>query len=273
MSEPAPPSVAEDPADGAAQALSADAIERLLADFRAWLHDLPAELPAEPVLSEPALDLSAMLAPFVALRHEVNLQTKVSRALVEQNGQTLEQLRLALETLRRPPSPSADDLVRPLLKTLIDIQDALTLARREMLRVRDALPARDVPPPPAISVRLPFWARCLGLQTGVDQSLAPFRAWQASAPSPDDVARQRQTIDALLVGYDMSLQRLSRALDQHGLERIACVGEPFDPEIMEVAEVVRDPQRTGTEVIDELRPGYRWRGRLLRYAQVRVARP
>jgi molecular chaperone GrpE len=113
----------------------------------------------------------------------------------------------------------------------------------------------------------------MGLQANVDRELAPLRAWQASAPTPDDVARQRQTIDALLVGYDMSLQRLSRALDQHGLERVACVGEPFDPEIMEVAEVVRDPERTGTEVIDELRPGYRWRGRLLRYAQVRVARP
>ncbi len=66
---------------------------------------------------------------------------------------------------------------------------------------------------------------------------------------------------------------MQRALDQHGLERIACVGAPFDPESMEVAEVVRDPERGATEVIDEVRPGYRWRGRLLRYAQVRVARP
>ena len=66
---------------------------------------------------------------------------------------------------------------------------------------------------------------------------------------------------------------LERALEQHGLERVSCVGEPFDPETMEVAEVVRDPERTITEVIGELRPGYRWRGKLLRYAQVRVARP
>jgi molecular chaperone GrpE len=272
MSEPAPPAVAEDTADGAAQALSGEAIERLLADFRAWLHDQPAEPPPASAPPEPALDLSALLAPFVALRHEVNLQTRASRAQLEQNAQTLEQLRLALEALRRPVPPSADDAMRPLLKTLIDVQDALTLARREMLRGRDALPARDVPPPPAFDVRLPFWARCLGLQADVDRELAPLRAWQASVPTSDDVARQRQTIEALLVGYDMSLQRLSRALDQQGLERIACVGEPFDPETMEVAEVVRDPERIGTEVIDELRPGYRWRGRLLRYAQVRVAR-
>ncbi len=32
-------------------------------------------------------------------------------------------------------------------------------------------------------------------------------------------------------------------------------------------------EQFGTTVIDELRPGYRWRGKLLRFAQVRVARP
>jgi len=224
---------------------------------------------------EPALDLSALLAPFVALRHEVNLQTKASRAQLEQNAQALEQLRLALEALRRPASsaPSPEELLRPALKTLIDVHDALTLAHREVLRLRDQLPDGDAGLPPDVEVRLPLWARLFGLQGTVDRALAPLRAWQASAPPPEDIARLRQKVDALLVGYDMSLQRLARALDQHALERIACVGEPFDPETMEVAEVVRDPERTATEVVGEVRPGYRWRGRLLRYAQVRVARP
>jgi molecular chaperone GrpE (heat shock protein) len=42
---------------------------------------------------------------------------------------------------------------------------------------------------------------------------------------------------------------------------------------MEVAEVVSEPGRTGTEVLEEVRRGYRWRGRVFRPAQVRVARP
>jgi molecular chaperone GrpE len=71
----------------------------------------------------------------------------------------------------------------------------------------------------------------------------------------------------------MSLQRIDRAIAQQGLEVIACVGEPFDPETMEVAEVVREEGRTSTEVLQEIRRGYRWRGRLFRYAQVRVAKP
>ena len=227
----------------------------------------------EPVEPEPALDLSALLAPFVALRHEVNLQTRSSRAQLELNAQTLDQLRQSLDALRRPP-PATEEQLRPVLKTLIDVHDALTLARREALRLRDSLPAPPLAAlqPPAVHVRLPFWARWLGLQAKIEQALAPLREWQPPAP-PDDSARLRQQVDALLVGYEMSLQRLQRALEQHSLERIACVGEPFDPETMEVAEVVRDPERGGTEVIGEVRPGYRWRGKLLRYAQVRVARP
>jgi molecular chaperone GrpE len=237
-----------------------------LAEFRAWLESHPAT--GEPIPPEPALDLAAVLAPFVALRHEVNLQTKASRAQLEQNAQALEQLRQAVEALRRPPpAPAAtDELLRPVLKTLIDVHDALALGRREAQRLRDTLPE---PPPAAVhpaTVHLPWWAHWLGLQARVDAAL------RRQQPG-DDIARLRQKVDALLTGYDMSLQRVERALQQNGLERIACVGQPFDPETMEVAEVVRDPVRGGTEVIDELRPGYRWRGKLLRYAQVRVARP
>jgi molecular chaperone GrpE len=275
MSEPPPPSLLAGAADGAAEALSPDAVDRLLADFRAWLQEQPDALADQPAVLEPALDLSALLAPFVALRHEVNLQTKASRAQLEQNALALEQLRLALETLRRPAAsaPSPEELLRPLLKTLIDVHDALTLAHREVVRFRDQLPEGDAGPPPDVAVRLPLWARLFGLQATVDRALLPLRAWQGATPPPEEVARIRRQVDALLVGYDMSLQRIVRTLDQHALERIACVGEPFDPETMEVAEVVRDPERTGTEVIGEVRPGYRWRGRLLRYAQVRVARP
>jgi molecular chaperone GrpE len=251
----------------------------LLADFRAWLRDLQAPQalqapPGEPVLPEVPLDLSALLAPFIALRHEVNLQTRASRAQLEQNAQALQQLQAALELLRRPPPapPATDELLRPALKTLIDVHDALALARREVQRLRESLPAEGTPQPD-VDVRLPFWAHWLGLGKRIEHALAPLRAWQASAPSPDDVQLLRRKVDAMLVGYEMGLQRLERALEQSGLELVPCVGEPFDPETMEVAEVVRDAERGGTEVIGELRPGYRWHGRLFRCAQVRVARP
>jgi molecular chaperone GrpE len=71
----------------------------------------------------------------------------------------------------------------------------------------------------------------------------------------------------------MSLQRIERALEQYELEPIPTAGRPFDPETMEVVEVVTEPGRTSMQVLDEIRRGYFWRGRVFRFAQVRVARP
>ncbi len=70
----------------------------------------------------------------------------------------------------------------------------------------------------------------------------------------------------------MSLQRVERALRQHGLEAMPAAGERFDPERMEVVEAVAESGRPSGEVIDEVRRGYLWNGRVFRYAQVRVAK-
>jgi molecular chaperone GrpE len=70
----------------------------------------------------------------------------------------------------------------------------------------------------------------------------------------------------------MSLQRIDRALRQHGLEPIPTVGDVYDPELMEAVEVVAGSGLAAGEVVQEVRRGYRWNGRVFRYAQVRVAR-
>jgi molecular chaperone GrpE len=84
--------------------------------------------------------------------------------------------------------------------------------------------------------------------------------------------RAHEFLDSVITGYTMSLQRVERALQQHGLETIPAVGRPFDPEQMEVLEAVSNSGRPASEVLDEVRRGYVWHGRVFRYAQVRVAR-
>ena len=79
-------------------------------------------------------------------------------------------------------------------------------------------------------------------------------------------------IASLVTGYTMSLQRVERALRQHGLEAIPSAGERFDPERMEVLEAVTDSGRPAGEVVEEIRRGFTWNGRVFRYAQVRVAK-
>jgi molecular chaperone GrpE len=84
--------------------------------------------------------------------------------------------------------------------------------------------------------------------------------------------RIRQSLSGLVTGYNMSVQRIERALRQHGLEPILALGQPFDPERMEVLEAVTGTGRPAGEVVEEVRRGYLWNGRVFRFAQVRVAR-
>ena len=54
------------------------------------------------------------------------------------------------------------------------------------------------------------------------------------------------------------------------IQRIETVGKPADPERMTVVEVVDAPDLEPGTVVDELRRGYAWRGRVFREAEVRA---
>lgn len=257
----------------------------MLAEFRTWLRQLrdsPSPPPREP--SAAPLDLHTLLGQFVALRHEVNLQTRAARAQQEQNAETLRQLSAALETLQQTePSdetPAGDEALRPLLKTLVDLYDALGLAERECRRVREkVLPeleklAQDKPPVQAAEVALPLWARWTGLDQRIKAALEsqPGKPDSQRGGFEQAVQSIRQMLDSLVAGYTMSLQRIDRSIRQHGLEPIDAVGQPFDPEQMEVVEVATTSDRPSGEVVAEMRRGYLWNGQVFRFAQVSVAK-
>jgi molecular chaperone GrpE len=61
------------------------------------------------------------------------------------------------------------------------------------------------------------------------------------------------------------------ALSREGLERLDPVGQPFDPAVHEaVAHEEGDDESDKPQVSEVLRPGYRWKGQLLRPAMVKV---
>jgi molecular chaperone GrpE len=237
-----------------------------------------------------AIDLHTLLAQFTALRHEVHLQTRAARTQQEQGAEALRQLGEALAALQQSQlsarlgeEQARDETVRPLLKALVDVYDALSLAEREVRRVQETLaplpeqpdsrPEGDGAPAP---VTPSFWARLFGLGRVIAEQQATITALhrqltQERARRPAATGGP-QVIASILTGYTMSLQRVERALRQHGLEPIPAVGQPFDPERMEALEVVTDSGLPPGEVVGEVRRGYLWRGRVFRFAQVRVAR-
>jgi molecular chaperone GrpE len=80
------------------------------------------------------------------------------------------------------------------------------------------------------------------------------------------VEPQTETERQLHSGMLNTREQLLTALKSEGLEIIPTIGEPFDPEIH---EPVGAPSGTGTPVVSqELRRGYRLRGKVLRAALV-----
>lgn len=71
-------------------------------------------------------------------------------------------------------------------------------------------------------------------------------------------------------GLTLGIKNFQTVLAINGLEKIAVAGRKFDPHEMECIEVVGD--RNSDDVIEELRPGYKLGGRLIRAAQVKVGK-
>jgi molecular chaperone GrpE len=132
---------------------------------------------------------------------------------------------------------SSDD-ARQLVTALIEAADALSRAAGEIERLRST-----------VASSASFWRRLLCRQyPGLDR------------------------LSAALSGLQMSERRIERLMTDVGIERIASVGRPFDPETMEAIEVVTVAEQPPGTVLEELRRGYLWRGRVFRFAQVRVAK-
>lgn len=77
----------------------------------------------------------------------------------------------------------------------------------------------------------------------------------------------------LLDGLRMAQRQILDAMAGEGLEKMSLVGSPFDPALAEgmIVTPVDDPAQDNL-VLEELRPGYTLSGRIVRPAQVRVAR-
>ena len=84
-------------------------------------------------------------------------------------------------------------------------------------------------------------------------------------------ADRTKDYESMVRGVEMVYGKLREMLEKEGLERIEAIDTPFDPELH---EAVMHAEGEGDElfVVDEMRPGYKVAGRVLRPAMVKVAR-
>jgi molecular chaperone GrpE len=87
-------------------------------------------------------------------------------------------------------------------------------------------------------------------------------ALKNTAAKPEDLRK----------GVELIFKQLQDVLQKLNVERIPAEGEPFDPHVHEAIEMVETDAAPDHHVLEELQPGYRIKGRLLRPAMVRVAK-
>lgn len=77
--------------------------------------------------------------------------------------------------------------------------------------------------------------------------------------------------DEFRSGVALIHRQLQEALTRLGLEPLEALGQTFDPEVHDAVVITQDPNSPAGRVLEVFDRGYRFRGRLVRPARVRVA--
>jgi molecular chaperone GrpE len=85
-------------------------------------------------------------------------------------------------------------------------------------------------------------------------------------PSPPD-----STMEALIKGYELALERLDQSLADWNVREIASAGVAFDPRRMNAIDREESESAPEGAVLEVYRTGYEWNGEVFRPAQVKVA--
>jgi len=87
-----------------------------------------------------------------------------------------------------------------------------------------------------------------------------------------ELADESATVESLREGQELTLKMLAKVLQDHDLEAIEPLGQPFDPEWHEAMTVLPSDEVADNTVLEVLQKGYRLHDRLIRPAMVVVSR-
>jgi molecular chaperone GrpE len=254
-------------------------IEATLEKFRQWLKEARARSD-DPVMREPSSNSGVqngarefgildLVEEFTALRHELKLQTKSGRTLIDQSDATVAALRQAVDRIRAVDVKEAQTVWgagKVLAEALADLDEALLRGEREIERARRQIADESLSRLESnleTLYRRRSWLKRRILRSYHHEVIEALRS---------DRPARHQMFDSFLEGYGLISKRLRRVLASEQIAHIPCEGKLVDPELMIVIEVVDEPRDRPGTVVDELRRGYTWKGRLIRCAEVQAVR-
>ncbi len=216
----------------------------------------------------PEVGFLQVVETLTALRQEVKLQTKSQRGLQEAAEGALGGLHEAIrrfESVRAKEEEAALRAALPLVEALIGLDEALMrgmdafeATHRQMTA---AAPQRLGEELDARFQRQRWWRR------------RRWRRWheQVRELACEEIARLvAEEFGQLMQGYALIRERLGRSLSEQKVSRIETEGRRVDPSTMTVVALVDAPELEPETVVEEVRPGYRWKDRVIRFAEVRA---
>jgi molecular chaperone GrpE len=253
-------------------------LEEIIDRFREWLESARAEAGSEGAF-EPGAESESdtarefgiidLIEEFTSLRHELKLQTKSNRGLSEQTDTTLAALKQAIEQFRSVEPKEAQAAWatgKALALGLADLDEALGRGQREIERARHQIAELS---PAALEAALNQLHRS---RSWIRRRLMRKYHNEVIEIVQRDGVTRHELFESFLEGYGLIQKRLARVMASEQVQPIPCEGMPVDPELMTVLEVVDLPDHRPGTVVKELRRGYTWRGRLIRYAEVQAVR-
>jgi molecular chaperone GrpE len=186
------------------------------------------------------VDSYALWSATTALTQEVKLQGRAFKELNDtlgaENTRVLEEVRASHRERERDLEREAERRSRKeALNVLIDLRDRL-------LRGLES-------------------ARTVGRESRPTRFLDRF--FMPPAPDP--------AIEALIKGYELTLESLDQALADSNAREIPCTGQAFDPRRMNAIDRVESTAVPEGTVLEVYRSGYEWNGEVFRPAQVKVS--
>lgn len=243
-------------------------------DFRAI--DVPT--PSEPSKGEdsrpPLLGAVDIVEAFTAMRHELKLQVRGGRELQETLQTTLERLEQRLTALQQTAAsstPSSDE-GRRLAEAVAEIEESLRRVWDTMSR--QSASQQSAPCRLAYTLLDQFDGAVAhatwGTRKFAGRLLQEIRGMIEQAAAAAE--RTDESFQETCRGLELLLARVHRLMQQCAIERVDVLHQPFDAETMHAIDVIDDPDVASSHVAQQLRPAYLWQGRILRYADVRLAR-
>lgn len=207
--------------------------DRLTRKFRIWLDSFDLEAVESVSFEEKQAetDLYNLFSEFIALKNEVQRQSRQFKSSLEQTGEVITLLQSASEALKEEKALRKEDnrqiALRMILVEFLDIRDRAEEGLRILKRRKPS-----------------FWKRLFRIKDGL--------------------------VESIIEGQGMLLGRMDRMLLSHGVMPIETEDKIFDPNIMRVVEIDNIAEKQDGLVLEEIRKGFKINNEIIRVAEVKV---